>query len=566
MTVRGRRAGLWQDRGRTHPKSRRMIRRLAALAAALLLACSFARAADPGTIDYSDLWWNPAENGWGVAIQRQGAVLFVAVYHYAADGTPTWYFASDVQKPDFSAGPLPWTGKLYRATGPAFSQPFNTAPDIREAGQLALDFLNPNVALLTYSAEGVTVSKQIERLTFRVPPIAGSYYGGLSTQVSRCSDPNLQGPFDFVGPLTVTESGDDATLRVSTTAFGGLTSSCTFNGKRRQAGRSGALEGTYTCNLINGSDDRGENIARVVRNGSFVMERMTVAGYGFSSKFVSVDQDCTYSGQFGGVKSAVSPLGERSGFWSSPGEAGWGVYLAQQGETGFLTIYVFDAAGRPTFFVASDMTVGFGPADGIEFHGPLYRTAGTPRGAPYDASRFHADRVGIAAFTLDSLDRATLTYTVGDTVVNKSLRREVWRPTVMTGSYKGGLFVSTGNCTAGLGLPTLSYPGSIQVSQSGDQVTLDTAFEPGFAAGGTCRYVGRVQQLGSVLGITQGTYGCEFTDGVSPVSGTFEVTQLQVAESGFSGRYRGIQGTCVHNGQIGGIVRGSTAIAPAAGE
>src|SRR6188768_4309076 len=143
-----------------------MIRRLASLLLALTLGCSLARA-DVGAIDYTDLWWNPAENGWGVAMQRQGDVLFVSIYHYAADGTPTWFFASDVQEPDFSAK-LPWAGKLYRATGAPFDKPFGGA-NVREAGNVSIAFMNPDAAVIAYTVDGVTVSKQIERMTFRVP-------------------------------------------------------------------------------------------------------------------------------------------------------------------------------------------------------------------------------------------------------------------------------------------------------------------------------------------------------------------------------------------------------------
>jgi hypothetical protein len=42
------------------------------------------------------------------------------------------------------------------------------------------------------------------------------------------------------------------------------------------------------------------------------------------------------------------------------------------------------------------------------------------------------------------------------------------------------------------------------------------------------------------------------------VSGTFEITAIEANESGFSGRYRGIEGnaSCVHTGHIGGVRRG----------
>jgi hypothetical protein len=47
--------------------------------------------ADNVDANYTALWWNPAENGWGLNITHQGNTLFGTLYTYGPDGTPTWY-------------------------------------------------------------------------------------------------------------------------------------------------------------------------------------------------------------------------------------------------------------------------------------------------------------------------------------------------------------------------------------------------------------------------------------------------------------------------------------------
>src|SRR5215831_3630119 len=36
----------------------------------------------PATPNFSDLWWNPAESGWGVNLQQQGNILFATWFTY----------------------------------------------------------------------------------------------------------------------------------------------------------------------------------------------------------------------------------------------------------------------------------------------------------------------------------------------------------------------------------------------------------------------------------------------------------------------------------------------------
>ena len=45
------------------------------------------------TNNYSDVWWNPNESGWGVNISQQADFLFVSFFVYGPIGQPFWHTA-----------------------------------------------------------------------------------------------------------------------------------------------------------------------------------------------------------------------------------------------------------------------------------------------------------------------------------------------------------------------------------------------------------------------------------------------------------------------------------------
>lgn len=260
---------------------------------------------------------------------------------------------------------------------------------------------------------------------------------------------------------------------------------------------------------------------------------------------------------------AASPtLPDFSDLWSVPSESGWGAHLTLQDDILFLVLYVHDAGSAPRFFVATDMRASAqSTPEQPVFAGTLYRTRGAPFRAPYDASRFEPTPVGNATLRFTSAGSATLSYDVQGVSVSKTITRQTLRLGALSGEYLGGTFVSSSGCTTGMGT-SLAYPGTLIVSQAGDAVVIDTVFAPGFTERGACRLRGKLVQQGSIASITQGTYACEFSDDVPAVSGTFEITGIEPAENGFSGRYRGTEGACQHVGRIGGIKRGHNGALP----
>ena len=81
-----------------------LLRRFAA-AAILALGFSGPALATPDSIDYTDLWFVPAESGWGVNVIQQGNTLFATLFVYGSDQSPRWFVASDLKPVHITTDP-----------------------------------------------------------------------------------------------------------------------------------------------------------------------------------------------------------------------------------------------------------------------------------------------------------------------------------------------------------------------------------------------------------------------------------------------------------------------------
>ena len=148
---------------------------LQACALALVVASAPAGASS-ATSEITDTWWNPSESGWGVNVILQNNVAFLTFLVYDATHTPIWY-TSDAYLGDNFA----WTGKLYQTTGPWFGGPFPPANvALRQVGTVSFAVTASNQATLTYTVDGVTVTKTVERQTWANENYTGNYLGGYS--------------------------------------------------------------------------------------------------------------------------------------------------------------------------------------------------------------------------------------------------------------------------------------------------------------------------------------------------------------------------------------------------
>ncbi|MEP7070207.1 MAG: YncE family protein [Usitatibacter sp.] len=124
----------------------------------------FNSGATPPVTDFTDLWWNPNESGWGLAITQQYNIMFLAWYVYDGNGQPTWFVVPNCAVNNSGMGCV---GDAYRTTGPPFGPTFDPAQvQVFGAGKMFLNFTDANNGQIDYNNDTLFVSKRITRQIF----------------------------------------------------------------------------------------------------------------------------------------------------------------------------------------------------------------------------------------------------------------------------------------------------------------------------------------------------------------------------------------------------------------
>ena len=193
------------------------------------------------TTDYSDMWFIPAESGWGVNLTQNENVIFITFFVYGPDNQPKWYVAITAR--DASGN---YTGSLFSTVGPYFGLPWNPAayaPTL--AGTATFAPVNPYQGSLTYTLlGGPTVNKSIERQTLVTINLAGNYTGGQAGAYAGSSC-GISGPYKDNFDLQVSQSSSNLILTFS---YVGLGESCTLSGALVQNGQLYSVpSASYQC-------------------------------------------------------------------------------------------------------------------------------------------------------------------------------------------------------------------------------------------------------------------------------------------------------------------------------
>jgi hypothetical protein len=207
----------------------------AALAVVFLLASPVhATAVTP---DQSDLWWIPAESGWGVQLVQRGSVIFATLFVYGPNGEPTWYTATL----NYNAN-LTWTGALIATTGPYFATvPFNPATVVlNQVGTMTWAAATVDTGTLSYVVNGAAVTKDVVRETLVVDDYPGTYLGAFHITTTQCSNATSNGSADYpTATFVVTQNGP--AVGITLTAL----TTITIAGTLTQSGQFGTVTGTY---------------------------------------------------------------------------------------------------------------------------------------------------------------------------------------------------------------------------------------------------------------------------------------------------------------------------------
>lgn len=267
------------------------------LAAAVFAAFAFALPASATTYstDFTDLWWaGEAESGWGINFIQQHEVIFATMFVYGTDNTPRWYVASNLSPS--SNGSTTFVGALFRTTGPYFGAPWTGGVTNPQVGIMSVAFNSPTTATLTYNVEGVSVTKQITRQTWRNNNIAGNYLGGITAIGNQCADSRNNGqPILIFGVLRVAQTGMALTMRIEfNLPSTGQPAVCTITGTMTQSGKLGALANApWACTYTS-------------TGGTVNITAIDVTKNGFNADFTGSDQFCSaYSGRFGGLRDVL---------------------------------------------------------------------------------------------------------------------------------------------------------------------------------------------------------------------------------------------------------------------
>jgi hypothetical protein len=136
--------------------------------AAVPPVCRFTSLSRNAASNYTDLWYLRSESGWGMSIEHQGDLIYVAWYTYAADGQPMWLTSLLSLQPDGS-----YTGAINRPNAGGFyvydfNGPVTTFP-LPEVGTATLRFTDGEHGSFSYVVGSVNQTKQIERIVFASP-------------------------------------------------------------------------------------------------------------------------------------------------------------------------------------------------------------------------------------------------------------------------------------------------------------------------------------------------------------------------------------------------------------
>ncbi|APV50059.1 hypothetical protein BWI17_10395 [Betaproteobacteria bacterium GR16-43] len=267
-------------------------------AAAVVLTLGFAAPASAVTAspDFSDLWFNAAESGWGITFTQQANTIFAAMYVYGTDGTPRWYVATQMLSQPAASGQFKYGGVLYATTGTYFGTiPFNPASTVATpVGNMAITFSSSSAGTLIYDVGGVTITKPIVRQTFGTNSLAGGYFGGVAAVQNGCTTSTSNGAAAYFlsSGVTVTHTNNVVAIRLD--GVSGSTAVCNFSGTYTQTGRFGTITaGIWSCT----------SSTTIISSGTFSMTDVDVQTNGITATFTGADNFCSsYVGRFGGLR------------------------------------------------------------------------------------------------------------------------------------------------------------------------------------------------------------------------------------------------------------------------
>jgi hypothetical protein len=250
--------------------------------------------------DFTGLWYDPLQAGWGVHLTTQGRTTFAVLFVYDASHSPAWLVSTVMPGGDFPGLGSYYAGSLYRTTGPTYLLPSDgTAFAANSIGNFSF-FKNADSDLKLGFNDGMTtVTRTIQPQTWSsdAAELVGTFDGGVFLKGGlQCP---LPCPSDGCTPFppgnqAITISAGAASSSTVNIAWGtGTTNACAMTATYTQIGQSGTLTGPLQC------ASSGSALATI---GTLTLSPMSFGPAGFSGLASLQSPNCTYEGTIGGVK------------------------------------------------------------------------------------------------------------------------------------------------------------------------------------------------------------------------------------------------------------------------
>ena len=128
--------------------------------------------------NYTDMWWNPSESGWGVSIMQHATTNQVYAVWYTYDPRETDASTGQFKPLWIVMGGGTWTtpttlsGPVYVTNGRPFNQPGSNTT-VTNVGSFTFNFSGPNNGTFTYN---ITPPANVAATdpAFNLPALSGS--------------------------------------------------------------------------------------------------------------------------------------------------------------------------------------------------------------------------------------------------------------------------------------------------------------------------------------------------------------------------------------------------------
>lgn len=244
-------------------------------------------------VNYQDMWWQPTESGWGLMVLNQEDTISAVLFHYGADRKPVWYLLSNASR---GAGES-FTGVLFETAGPPLFGVFDpNLVSTREAGTMTINFQSLTAANLSYTIDGESTNRDIERITFSNIDSSGTYIGSQSGYASCASFPQID-TFTFSSNI---EIGANPPIRASLGAsLLGVPMTCDFDTAPAQSGGIFSGSGSWVCK---DATNTTLMMADYVIDEMRIIDKTLVMNFHATTNYPTVPATCTERGTFSGVK------------------------------------------------------------------------------------------------------------------------------------------------------------------------------------------------------------------------------------------------------------------------